>query len=1020
MPYGVSQNMVEICIRGQIRLLDINEALPVKCKKSDVKEFPRLPIPSSLPKPQFQVKQSYNKTLAPKRAASYFRYIEKSLEELDQEIEYDMDEEDYAWLDIMNERRQEQSHSKVPCEIFEQLMDRFEKESYFESQTSGSVYDPLIDEDAVCCICNDGECSNSNVILFCDMCNLAVHQDCYGVPFIPEGQWLCRRCLNSPSKPVDCVLCPSKAGAFKQTECNRWVHVLCALWVPEVHFSNPVFLEPIDSINEIPAARWKLTCYICRRREGACIQCVRTNCYTAFHVTCAQQAGLHMKIETYQDESGNSTVKNVAFCDIHTPADSDVTPLISRVNDESDAEEGKKVKRKSILLDKKLQQKLKKKFSCETGANAPIVNIPYINEDKMDEILNLVDIDDKGEFFERLKAYWTLKRQARNGVPLLRRLQVSHTRTHTMADEESVDKDQLVKCQRLRHDLERARLLVELIRKREKRKKEQLKVAQHLMEMELCPLSYILNRTVDLLFARDTEELFHEPVNVDEVQGYLDEIKQPMDLGTIRSKVENMEYSSFDQFKADFMLIISNCLLFNATGSNIYKYAEKLKDTCRTIMNRCKQTIENTPIDWNTLLLLKQEEKTLEEQLVDVKNKVEEAKAITNWSTRTSRLKQLRREIRKIKQRMNEEERLSTADSMSSAENPKSEPEEGGPSGEDATKDKQSKISEFFVKKEDGLEGEGGSQPSTPAAAPTDPAGGSASGNTTARRNRNHLHIEIEKEISEMLQTNQESLGKKILRFLKRHNISERKMGSDICMDGGQLSAFLNNKCSLTNTNRELIYSWFVQQRRNREPERLTEEYDSSNSPSDTDSQSSQDTDLDETKEETDPEREDPELSKDNASKTPVSSSVRTSSRTPKPRQLDLPDDSPQLARKRKRTATPDTGSRSTTSSACDDTFSDEGVSCNLKQMDLVWAKCAGYPAYPALIVDPSTVPGFTHCGIPIPVPPPEVLKQRSSKPNTFLVLFFDTRRTWQWLPHREATAVGCGSGNRCRQSSRM
>ena len=40
-------------------------------------------------------------------------------------------------------------------------------------------------------------------------------------------------------------------------------------------------------------------------------------------------------------------------------------------------------------------------------------------------------------------------------------------------------------------------------------------------------------------------------------------------------------------------------------------------------------------------MLLKQEEKTLEEQLVDVKNKVEEAKAITNWSTRTSRLKQV-------------------------------------------------------------------------------------------------------------------------------------------------------------------------------------------------------------------------------------------------------------------------------------------------------------------------------------------------------------------------------------------
>ena len=84
--YHLLPYQVEICIRGQIRLLDINEALPVKCKKSDVKEFPRLPIPSSLPKPQFQVKQSYNKSLAPKRAASYFRYIEKSLEELDQEV----------------------------------------------------------------------------------------------------------------------------------------------------------------------------------------------------------------------------------------------------------------------------------------------------------------------------------------------------------------------------------------------------------------------------------------------------------------------------------------------------------------------------------------------------------------------------------------------------------------------------------------------------------------------------------------------------------------------------------------------------------------------------------------------------------------------------------------------------------------------------------------------------------------------------------------------------------------------
>ena len=52
---------------------------------------------------------------------------------------------------------------------------------------------------------------------------------------------------------------------------------------------------------------------------------------------------------------------------------------------------------------------------------------------------------------------------------------VTHSRAPIAGKDEKIDKEQLVKYQRLRHDLERARLLVELIRKREKLKKEQVK-----------------------------------------------------------------------------------------------------------------------------------------------------------------------------------------------------------------------------------------------------------------------------------------------------------------------------------------------------------------------------------------------------------------------------------------------------------------------------------------------------------------------------------------------------------------
>ena len=334
---------------------------------------------TALPKPEFRQDDDCGELDAPPRSTTYFRFIERTSEELDEEVEYSADDEDTKWLRLVNEQRKNDGLASVSQEVFEMLMDRLEKESHFESQNTCDS-NQYIDEDAVCCICNDGECANSNVILFCDMCNLAVHQECYGVPYIPEGQWLCRRCLNSPSRPVDCVLCPNKTGAFKQTDDNRWAHVVCALWIPEVCFANTVFLEPIDSIQNIPPARWKLRCYICRRTQGACIQCFKTNCYTAFHVTCAQQAGLYMKIEPIRSENGQVTVKKTAYCDGHSPGCNSQAANGSNQESEDEVEEkvtpGKGSTPQKPKSNKGLQE-IRKRLS-EKHPTVPIVNIPFV------------------------------------------------------------------------------------------------------------------------------------------------------------------------------------------------------------------------------------------------------------------------------------------------------------------------------------------------------------------------------------------------------------------------------------------------------------------------------------------------------------------------------------------------------------------------------------------------------------------------------------------------------------------
>ncbi|XP_078224923.1 lysine-specific demethylase 4C isoform X4 [Callithrix jacchus] len=123
-------------------------------------------------------------------------------------------------------------------------------------------------------------------------------EGCYGIPSheISDG-WLCARCKRN-AWTAECCLCNLRGGALKQTKNNKWAHVMCAVAVPEVRFTNVPERTQID-VGRIPLQRLKLKCIFCRHRvkrvSGACIQCSYGRCPASFHVTCAHAAGVLME-----------------------------------------------------------------------------------------------------------------------------------------------------------------------------------------------------------------------------------------------------------------------------------------------------------------------------------------------------------------------------------------------------------------------------------------------------------------------------------------------------------------------------------------------------------------------------------------------------------------------------------------------------------------------------------------------------------------------------------------------------
>jgi hypothetical protein len=97
--------------------------------------------------------------------------------------------------------------------------------------------------------------------------------------------------------------------ALKRTADNKWVHVSCALWTPEIRFSNATTLDVAEGIPLIPRARREQVCKLCKTANGACVSC--HHCHANFHVACAYKQGYSFGFDITPVKSSRRDAVNI-------------------------------------------------------------------------------------------------------------------------------------------------------------------------------------------------------------------------------------------------------------------------------------------------------------------------------------------------------------------------------------------------------------------------------------------------------------------------------------------------------------------------------------------------------------------------------------------------------------------------------------------------------------------------------------------------------------------------------------
>ncbi|XP_064227282.1 bromodomain-containing protein 2-like [Aotus nancymaae] len=152
---------------------------------------------------------------------------------------------------------------------------------------------------------------------------------------------------------------------------------------------------------------------------------------------------------------------------------------------------------------------------------------------------------------------------------------------------------------------------------------------------------------------------FYKPVDASALglHDYHDIIKHPMDLSTVKQKMQNRDYRHAQEFAADLWLMFSNCYKYNPPDDDVVKMAQKLQN----VFELCYAKMPDEPLEPGPLpvstamppgLAKSSSEPSTDESSSESSSEEEESESSDSEEERAHRLAELQEQLRAIHEQL--------------------------------------------------------------------------------------------------------------------------------------------------------------------------------------------------------------------------------------------------------------------------------------------------------------------------------------------------------------------------------